>query len=264
MSHIRANGININYRVAGRGEPLMMIMGFGASRGGWMAQEPFFKKYFRVVTFDNRGVGGSDKPEGPYSTRLLAADTIGLMDALGINKANILGASMGGMIAQELAINYPERVARLVLACTFCCKEGESGDTFQQTLTLGLTPNQMANAMVDLSLNRPFYRLTFGFLARIGRLFAKPEDLIGLKGQLDACNNHNTLDRLPLIKAPTLVMAGTADHIIKPTSSDVLARSIPNARLIKVEGGSHMFFMEARKTFNAEVLRFLQTPLEKM
>src|SRR4030042_6341962 len=114
-----ANGIQINYKVEGQGDPLVMIMGLGSPRGGWSSQAPFFKKYFQVVIFDNRGVGKSEKPEGPYSTRMMADDAIKLMDHLGIKKARVLGASMGGMIAQELAINYPERVSKLVLACTF-------------------------------------------------------------------------------------------------------------------------------------------------
>ncbi|MFP3880362.1 MAG: alpha/beta fold hydrolase, partial [Dehalococcoidia bacterium] len=104
------NGININYRVAGDGEPLVMIMGFSAGRIGWVPQLRFFKRYYRVVTFDNRGAGRSDKPPGPYSTGMMADDTAKLMDVLGIEKAHIMGLSMGGMIAQELAINYPQRV----------------------------------------------------------------------------------------------------------------------------------------------------------
>src|SRR5512139_2325818 len=102
MPVARANGININYGVEGTGEPLLMIMGFTAPGSGWGAQIAFFRKQYQTITFDNRGVGKSDKPQGPYSTRMMADDAAGLMDFLKVRKADVMGASMGGMIAQEL------------------------------------------------------------------------------------------------------------------------------------------------------------------
>ena len=107
MPVAKVNGININYKIYGQGEPLVMIMGLSANQSGWVTQIGFFKKHYKVITFDNRGVGKSDKPIGSYTTKIMADDTIGLMDHLGIDKANFMGVSMGGMIAQEIAINYP-------------------------------------------------------------------------------------------------------------------------------------------------------------
>ena len=115
MPIAEVNGININYAVAGRGEPLVMIAGFSAAQSLWKSQIPTFKKQFQVVIFDNRGVGKSDKPKGPYSPRMMSEDTIKLMDYLNIKKAHILGHSMGGLIAQEIAINYPERINEINL-----------------------------------------------------------------------------------------------------------------------------------------------------
>jgi pimeloyl-ACP methyl ester carboxylesterase len=252
------NGIEINYRTAGQGEPLVMIQGFSSNQSGWYAQVPFFKKYFQVVTFDNRGVGRSGKPAGPYTTRMMADDTAALMDCLGLKKAHILGISMGGMIAQEFAINHPERVNKLVLAATFSCKEGSSGDAPEQVEALKLSPSRMARRMIDLALNKPLYRLTGGLLAKIQLLTVKPSDRIGLDGQKLACNSHNTLTRLRHIKVPTLVIVGTQDHIIKPSSSDVIASQIPHARIVKVEGGSHALNMEHKNLFNQTVMEFLQ------
>jgi pimeloyl-ACP methyl ester carboxylesterase len=259
MPLAKLNGININYQVQGQGEPLMMIMGFTANRSGWMPQIPFFKKYYRVITFDNRGVGKSDKPPGPYSTKMMADDTVRLMDLLGIEKAHIMGVSMGGMIAQELAINYPQRVTKLVLACTYASQDETSGDTLEQAKFLQLTPEKKISAMVGLAFNKPLYRFTFALLARVQTKFMRTSDTVGIAGQSEACRKHNTLERLSLITAHTLVIVGTGDRIIKPVSSEVIAGKIPNAKLVRVEGGSHYFSFEMKSVFNREVLNFLKS-----
>jgi len=251
-------GIKINYKVEGQGHPLVMIMGLSSPRSGWSSQVSFFKKYFQVVTFDNRGVGKSEKPEGPYSTRMMADDAIKLMDYLGIKKAHIMGASMGGMIAQELAINYPERVSKLVLACTYACKDSSSGDTAEQAELVKLPPRKMVAAMARLACNKPFYKFVIGNMAVIQAIFVGAAANVGIEGQSAACASHNTLDRLSSIKSPTLVIVGTKDRIINPTSSEVIAQNIPGAAFIKVEGGSHMFFMENKTEFNQKVLDFLK------
>jgi pimeloyl-ACP methyl ester carboxylesterase len=252
------NGIEISYKIDGQGYPLVMIMGYSSPRSGWSSQVPFFKKHFQVITFDNRGVGKSIKPAGPYTTRMMANDTVALMDHLGIKKAHIVGGSMGGMIAQELAINYPERVSKLVLACTYCCKQGQSGDTKEQAELTKLPPKKMPAAMARLAYNKPFFKFMVGTMAGIQLNFVSAAANVGIQGQTAACFNHNTLDRLSAIKAPTMVIVGTEDHLITPTSSDVIAQHIPGATLMKVEGGSHMFFMENKKEFNKTVLDFLK------
>ena len=126
MPIAKVNGININYMVAGQGEPLVMIAGFSADQSLWKSQLPAFKKQFQMVIFDNRGVGKSDKPQGPYSPKMMSEDTIKLMDYLNIKKAHILGHSMGGLIAQEIAINYPERVMKLILASTWAYQDNDA------------------------------------------------------------------------------------------------------------------------------------------
>jgi len=259
MPLARLNGINISYKVEGQGEPLVMIMGFTASRLGWMPQVRFFRKHYRVITFDNRGVGRSDKPPGPYSTRMMAEDTVKLMDLLGIEKAHIMGLSMGGMIAQELAIGYPQRVMHLILAATYARQDGTSGDSPELAEFLHMSPGKKASTMVGLAFNRPFYRFVFGQLARAQTRFKGPSGGAGIAGQTEACMKHDTLERLSSITAPTLVIVGTGDRLIKPVSSEVIADKIPNAELVKVEGGSHCFSFEMRNVFNREVLNFLKT-----
>jgi pimeloyl-ACP methyl ester carboxylesterase len=258
MPLARLNGIHISYEVAGQGEPLVMIMGFTAGRIGWIPQRRFFRKHYRVITFDNRGAGKSDKPPGPYSTRMMADDTVKLMDVLGVEKAHIMGLSMGGMIAQELAINYPQRVMKLILAATYARQDETSGDTLEQAKFLQLTPEKKTRAMIGLAFNRPFFRFTIGLLATIQTWFKGASGNAGIAGQSEACMKHDTLDRLSSITAPTLVIAGTGDRIIKPVSSEVIAGRIPNAKLVKVEGASHYLSFEMRNVFNREVLSFLK------
>jgi len=258
MPLAKLDGINLNYKVDGQGEPLVMIMGFGAPMSIGMNQVPFFKKYYRVITFDNRGVGKSDKPQGPYSTKMMADDTVKLMDHLGIEKAHVIGASMGGMIAQEVAINYPQKVRKLVLACTYASQDETSGDTEELAKLWQQNQQKTPSAMIGLSFNKPLYKYAFGALARINMKFFGAADMVGVAGQSEACRKHNTLERLPLITAPTLVIVGTKDRIIKPVSSEVIAGKIPNAKLVKVEGGSHCFFIEMKNVFNREILSFLK------
>ncbi len=261
------NGININYRSQGDGEPLLMISGFGSSQGSWWPQTRIFKKHYRVITFDNRGVGKSDRPEGPYSTKMMAKDAIGLMDHLGIQKAHVLGVSMGGMIAQELAINYPDRVNKLVLACTFAARDETGGPTAEGAKAKELyskSPPSMARIMKysdtlsHLVFNRRSYRIFVAPMMMLVSRFARSSAAIGFSGQLDAILAHNTIDRLKQIQAPTLVITGTQDRLIKPASSEVLARLIPKAKLVKIEGGSHAFSIEMSSQFNREVLNFLE------
>jgi pimeloyl-ACP methyl ester carboxylesterase len=120
MPHITANGVNLYYEEHGDGEPLILIMGFTVSAVGWYWNVPAFARDFRTIVFDNRGVGRSDKPDAPYSMQMFADDTAGVLDGLGIEQAHVFGISMGGMIAQEFALRYPDRVKTLILGCTHC------------------------------------------------------------------------------------------------------------------------------------------------
>jgi 3-oxoadipate enol-lactonase len=259
MPLAKLGDIGINYKVEGEGEPLVMIMGFGSPMEGWHYQTDFFKKQFRVVAFDNRGVGGSDKPHGPYTTRMMADDTVHLMDYLGIEKAHIMGASMGGMIAQELAINYPNRVVKLVLACTFARPGEMGGHTPERAKLSAHPPEKRATAMIGLAFNKPVNRFVFGFLARLRSISPGSPAATGIEGQSAAVASHDTLERLGSITSDTLVIVGTGDRLIDPSSSEVIANRIPRAKLVEIEGGSHTFMIENKDEFNREVLKFLKS-----
>jgi 3-oxoadipate enol-lactonase len=268
MPKAKVNEININYKIEGHGEPLIMIMGFSSERCDWIFQTRAFKKYYRVITFDNRGVGKTNKPGGPYTTRMMADDTIGLMDHLAVDRAHILGVSMGGMIAQELAINHPDRVKKLILGCTYASGEiarreiaGLSPEllkTLESVKPSGAGIQKAVSTLVlyAFSSNKRLLRMILPPLSRI-RIILRGSR--GVMGQYEALLPHDTLDRLHIIKAPTLVITGTADRVIPPNSSELIASRIPNARLVKVENGSHAFFMEMRGRFNQEVLDFLKS-----
>jgi pimeloyl-ACP methyl ester carboxylesterase len=196
---------------------------------------------------------------------MMANDTRGLMDHLGIEKAHILGVSMGGMIAQEIAINYPERVDKLVLCCTFAYEpEGHtpeyykglgvenaySRDSLRRVSALRIMANDFSLAIND--------RLMRAVITPLSKVFASAMPKGGIGAQFKAILDHDTLDRLHMIEAPTLVITGAKDRLINPASSDVLASKIPGAKLVKIEGGSHAFFISKRARFNKEVLDFLR------
>ena len=258
MPIAKINGININYHVEGTGEPLVMIMGFSGDLSGWRYQTPVLKKHFQLITFDNRGVGKSDKPPAPYSIEMMAEDTFGLMDYLNIKQAHIMGVSMGGTIAEEMAITRPDRVLKLILASTHAGTDNRlNGGTKEIIEAWDLPVRSLTKRLLGLCCNKPLNRLVFVPLLRLRINRLGEAEATGLLGQREAAREYHALDRLPLIKAHTLVIAGSADRVVKPSSSDVLAERIPHARLVKIKGGSHMVGFEMKNVFNREVLKFL-------
>jgi 3-oxoadipate enol-lactonase len=267
MPRANVNGTNIYYEVHGQGEPLVMIMGFGGGLRGWYFQTRAFKKHYRVIVFDNRGIGKSAKATEPYTVSTMANDVLGLMDHLELDKAHVLGMSLGSLVAQEIAIEHPERVLKLILACAsigetqeddmhermvkaFKVKEGPDGVDLRSVDFV-----EAMDTVIALSFNKTLYRM---LLSPLSKIYVKMADVDGHLRQIEAVMGFNTLDRLHRIKAPTMVLTGTEDNIIPPKYSEHIASLIPNARLVKVEGGSHALNIEMRSRFNKEVLDFLQ------
>ena len=260
------NGINLSYTARGEGEPLVMINGANEVQGNWRRQIGPFKKHFRMITFDNRGVGKSGKPPGPYTTRMMAEDTIGLMDFLAIQKAHVLGVSMGGMIAQEVAINQPERVNKLVLGSTFARRDEMSGfspaidaawEAYEKSPHDEASLRRFGSAVMSPAINNWSNRVFLIPLMKIAIRFASVKSFGRALEQWDAILTHDAADRLGMIKAPTLVICGTEDRSVRPTSSDVIARLVPRAKLVKIADGSHSLYMEKSGEFNNQVLDFL-------
>mgnify|MGYP001765748096 CR=1 FL=1 len=266
MPTVKLGDINLCYKVNGKGQPLIMIAGFATAQNMWLPLLHAFSQHYRVVTLDNRGVGGSDKPSGPYTTNMMADDTVALMDHLGIDRAHILGGSLGGMIAQHIAIDHPQRVDKLILFSTSA--GGQPLQNMLLDLAAATTPNwnrsnstlvgadlrKLTAAIAARSFNAPFNRLVIISLAvlllRLGMTRVPA-------GQVDAMMTHNVLDRLNLIQAPTLVLTGSADRLMPPQSSQILASNINGARLITIEGGSHALAERLSGRFIQEVLDFL-------
>ena len=262
MPTIRANGIDIYYEQHGAGPDLVLIMGLGAHLGAWALQTPAFARHFRVTLFDNRGAGRTSAPDAPYSILGMADDTAALMDELGIARAHIAGASMGGMIAQELAINRPERVDRLVLACTRArAGEGRHLLAPAQAALYDLEIDGVQRALLTMP-----WSYTAAFMSEPRRVLAAVElrrkDPYPIQShayhrQQAAVMAHDTLDRLHGIAAPTLVLVAAEDILTPVDESAELARAIPGARLKVLPRGGHAFFAEYAQDFNRAVIDFL-------
>lgn len=254
MSRATVNGIKIHYIIKGQGEPLVLIGGFDSPLQTWARQTAVFKKYFKVITFDARGTGRSSKPSGPYSVAVMAEDVIKLMDLLNIEKAHIVGVSLGGLVAQEIAIQYPQRVEKLVLGTTFAYISAASGPTPDMYRIMNLPFFRMLDAMAGLMLNRKWYRTLLLPIAYAKNRLAHRAAILGKR---EAANNFDLSQSLSGILSPTLILTGKADRVILPSSSEILKSLIPGSKLVMVENGSHMFFIENAKTFDRAVLDFL-------
>ena len=251
--------VRIAYEVRGAGEPLLLIHGLGYGRWGWEPIAEPLGDDFRLLLHDNRGIGDSDVPPGPYTTRQLAEDAVAVLDAAGIERADVVGTSLGGMAAQELAILFPERLHRLVLACT--TPGGPSSHPMpQQTVDLmlsapSLPPETALRRFVENALSPAAPE---ELVERILALrLENPFDPKGWQAQAAAGVTFDALDRLSRIQAPTLVVTGTEDVVVDPRNSELLTEGIADARLERVAGG-HLFFWEDPERFITLVKEFLR------
>jgi 3-oxoadipate enol-lactonase len=264
MPHVHANGINLYYEEHGTGEPLVLIMGFTVSSIDWHWNIPDFAKQFRIIAFDNRGVGQSDKPDVPYSMALFADDTAGVLAGLGIDNAHIFGISMGGMIAQEFALRYPQRVKTLTLGCTNC--GGPQSMLSKDPDVLNMLANiasvdvqQAALTMTKVAVTPWFMQKRMDVLLELNRLSARhPTPQHGMVCQMHAIQGHDTYDRLPQLTMPTLVITGKEDGLVPPENSVTLAQRIPNADLVLLSNASHLFNIELPAATAEVVTRFIQ------
>jgi pimeloyl-ACP methyl ester carboxylesterase len=259
---VRVRDIEMFYQDVGDGEPLLLIMGFGGDTAAWAFQIPDFSGRHRVIAFDNRGVGQTDAPDHPYTTRMMADDALGLIEALGVDSAHVIGVSMGGMIAQELTLARPERVRSLHLACTFArpdaymlalnaaWREMRIGLGRESTLrTLGLwlfSPTTYAErpdfieALLQNSLANPY-----------------PQSLAGFLRQGEAVAAHDAFERLGAIRCPTLVSVAEDDILVPPRFAREIVAQVPGAELRTIPAAGHGYFLERPDVFNALSLDFI-------
>lgn len=258
------DGTRIFYEVFGRpgAPPLLMIQGLGADRNGWALQRFAFAPRFRTIVFDNRGVGRSDKPFARYSLEQMAADAVAVMDAAGVSSAHVMGASMGGAIAQILALEYPERVRSLVLACTACRHHPWRRELLAEWATLAteqgmraLTREAMPWLVGPRSLRRFWPAL--GLLGPLA-LSAPPHAFVSQVRAILDMDDSVAMTALPGVTVPTLVTVGSQDILTPRGDSEEIAELIPGADLVVIARAAHGFMVEHASTFNRVSLEFLE------
>jgi pimeloyl-ACP methyl ester carboxylesterase len=263
MPTVTVDGIDLHYVESGRGDPLLLIMGFGGDHLAWALQVPAFSERYRVITFDNRGAGQSSVPDEPYSTHMMAQDAVGLLDALGVERAHVLGVSMGGMIAQELALNHSGRVRSLQLHCTYARPDGYMLSLMDawRRVRLKATPEEWLRT-IALWLFAP---VTFTerpefveAIVQMGLVNPHPFSLTGFQRQGDAVRGHDALARLPRLTCPTLVSVAEDDILVPPRFARELVATIPGAKLQIVDRAAHGYFWERPDVFNRMCLEFLE------
>ena len=263
MPKANINGVNLYYEEWGHGEPLLLIMGMGANTTDWEPLIPDLSQGQKLIAFDNRVSGRSDKPGGPLTMELFADDAVALLDTLGIEKAHIFGVSMGGMIAQELALRYPERLLTLILGATMCGGSHAIPPPMDRILewinTGNLPPAKAATDCLPFLYSQKFIDQKKSYLIksslRTSHLRIPKHDIYR---QLKAITHFDSYDRLPQIQVPTLVLTGNADLIVPAENSRILTNQIPEAELIVFEGIGHGFLVEVSAKVNSAVIDFLR------
>jgi pimeloyl-ACP methyl ester carboxylesterase len=263
MPKVGVNGVELNYVEVGEGDVVLMIMGFGGDHLAWAFQVPALSERYRVITFDNRGSGQSSVPDEPYSTRVMADDAVGLLDALGVERAHVLGVSMGGMIAQEVTLNHPGRVRSLQLHCTYARPDRYMLALMDawRAVRAKATPEEWLRT-VALWLFAPCtYAERPEFVEMVlqtGLANPHPFTLTGFLRQGDAVRGHDALDRLPALACPTLVSVAEDDILVPPRFARELAAAIPRAELRTIAAAGHAYFWERPDLFNTMCLEFLE------
>ncbi len=260
MPSVDAAGTELHYLRAGEGEPLLLIQGMSATHLAW--GRPFLdelERSFDTIVFDNRGMGLSGQAELPFTIADLAADAVGLLDALELETVHVVGISMGGMIAQELALAHPKRIRTLTIGASYC--GGPDGTLMapEDLQMLGTAyasgvPEQVFRAMWEINLS-PDFRADdsrFAAFTEMGSTLPAPQPVV--LQQMQACAAHDTHERLGQIDLPTLVIHGDVDRLLGYDNGRQIAAGIPGSRLETLEGVGHMFWWEQPQR-SAELIR---------
>ena len=256
------DGTRLHYEVVGprHGEPLLMIQGLGADSRGWLRQRRTLSSRFRCILFDNRGAGRSDHPPAPYDLEVMANDALAVLDAAGVERAHVMGASMGGILAQIIAVRHPERLRTLVLACTACRHHTWRRELLEEwaemaaTDGMGTFTRQAVRWLIGPRSLRRFWPAVglVGPLAMSGT----PEAFVAqVRAILDMDDELRA--QLSGIAVPTLVLVGSQDILTPLGDSEELAEEIPGAELAVIRGAAHGFMLEAGGAYNRTVLEFL-------
>lgn len=260
MPNIDISGTDLYYERRGSGEPLLLIQGLGGNCLHW--GDRFLaglQDSFELILFDNRGAGRSGPFEGEHTIEDLAQDALGLLDALEIESAHVVGISMGGMVAQELVLAAPERVRTLTLGCTF---PGGPEAKMTDMSVVGLLAEAVLSEDPEAAMKAGYQVMiseqygsqegAYELYMEVASQYPAPVPL--LMAQLGAIMSHDTSERLGEIEASTLVIHGTEDRLLESVNGELIAQLIPGARLELLEGSGHMFFWEQPER-SAELVR---------
>ena len=260
MAFVDRAGTRIYWEASGAGEPMLMIMGLSFTHEMWFRVLPHLVGSYRTITFDNRGAGRSDVPRGPYSMATMADDALAVLEAAGHDSAHIVGASMGGMIAQEIALRYPSKVRSLTLGCT-----SHSG-VFSRWPRFGRGPGFAWFKMTDrIARERSLRHMLYAADTPDERI---EEDIRircdcawnmkGVVAQLAGILLWSSYLRLPYLRMPTLVLHGDEDHLLPPQNGRIVAARIPNAQFELIPKAGHVLTTDQPELTVYRLLRFLR------
>ena len=257
MPTVTTNGIQMYYEERGSGEPVICIMGVTAPGGVWEAHAAEWSKHFRCILGDNRGVGLTDKPAGPYTTAQMADDYAGLMDALGIKSARVAGCSLGSVIAQQLALRHPEKVKSLILMCTWARQDRFGLTTWEHMMKCkaAFRPEDFMHYVHMLIFTKPWFDNDDCWKSIVdgnagAGINPAPQPVHAMEAQAAAAMSHNTLDQLKNIKCPALVIGGKNDVFTPRWMSEEVAAGIPGSDLHLYDNAGHAFHWECLADFN--------------
>ncbi|HEV8038326.1 MAG TPA: alpha/beta fold hydrolase [Bryobacteraceae bacterium] len=259
MPNTQNQGVKIYWDEQGQGAPILLIMGLGYPSQMWYRTRPLLAERYRTIALDNRGVGRSDMPPGPYPILVMAEDAAAVLDAAAVDSAHVYGVSMGGMIAQEFALQFPHRARSLILGCTAAggpTAVRAEPEVTQLLMSRGqMTPTEAAEAAVPFIYDSgtPRARIDEDLAARKDWL-ARPEAYINQLMGILAWEAYSRLDR---INVPTLVIHGEADRLVPPANGKLIAARIPGAKLVLIPNAGHIFSTDQPDAAHQPVLEFL-------
>lgn len=266
---VKVGDITMGYRVYGKGYPLLMIMGYGGSQDIWDPNViASLAKHYKVITFDNRGMGATTAGTQPFTIQQFANDTAGLMNALGIPKAHVLGWSMGTYVAQDLVLTDPQKVNRLVLYAADCGgpqSTGPSADVMKQLTDTSGTPQQRGERLMSLLIPQGWVAVKKNaqYLEQVLSSATEPTPAESVQKQVQAMGEwfqNGTYAQLPTIKSQTMMLTGTEDILTPPQNSLIMVNQIPQSWLTQFRGGGHGVQFQYPQAFANAVLDFLAAP----
>jgi 3-oxoadipate enol-lactonase len=259
MAFVENQGVKIYWDQQGQGEPVLLIMGLAYPSQMWYRTRPLLASRYWTLALDNRGIGQSDVPPGPYPIALMASDAAAVLDAAGVESAHVFGVSMGGMVAQEFALRYPARVLSLILGCTAAggpTAVRAEPEAIQMLMNREkMSPEQAAEASApfiydpttprarideDIAIRRPWFPSAAGFA-----------------GQLQGILSWEAYSRINQIVAPTLVIHGESDRLIPPRNATLIAERIPGSKLVMIPHASHLFLTDQTEVSHRAIVQFL-------